>query len=41
MTEARYLALATKLGLTVKEAMLMEIGTVYGIHDMSNPPKEG
>lgn len=41
MTLARYLALATGLGLSIKEAMLAEIGTIYGIHEVRYPPKEG
>ena len=40
LTEARYLATATSLGLSRKEAMLMDIATVYGIHDLRFPRKE-
>lgn len=40
MTEAQYLATATALGLSAKEAMLMEISTVYGIRDIRYPQKE-
>lgn len=40
MTEAQYLATATALGLSRKEAMLMEISTLYGIYDIRNPKKE-
>jgi len=34
------LAIATSIGLSRKEAMLMDIATVYGIYELRNPKKE-
>lgn len=37
---ARYLNLAMQLGLSRKDALLMEIKTVYEMHDMRSVKKE-
>lgn len=34
------MAIATSIGLSRKEAMLMEIATVYGVYELRYPKKE-